>query len=69
MLFEPFSGIAPNRFSDIFNKGGRVDGETREVFEYYQNRRTPRIGRAEGDCTVRELFAIYQNFDTEELPE
>ena len=69
VLFEPFSGIAPNRFFDIFNKGERVDRETREVFEYYQNCRTPRIGRTEGDYTVREVFAIYQNFGAEELPE
>ena len=69
VLLEPFSGIAPNRFFYIFQKGERVSEDTREVHDYYKNRRAPRVGRGKVDYEVKEIIAVFENFSWEEIPE
>ncbi len=67
VAFQPFVGIAPNRFRDIFEKGERMNKDTLEVYEYYQNQCSPRVGEGEINYVENEKRVIEQYFpDTTE---
>ena len=60
--FNPFSGISPRKFFDIFEKRGRINRETGEIYEYDQNRTYPRVGLGTVDHIRNEMAAIKENF-------
>lgn len=62
---SPFSGIAPKRFFDIFEKRRRIDKDTGEIYEYDQNRAYPRVGLGTVDHIRNEIAAIKENFPIE----
>lgn len=62
--FSPFSGIAPKRFFDIFEKRKRTDRNTGEIYEYDRNRTYPRVGLGTFDHIRNEIAAIKENFPT-----
>ena len=62
--FSAFSGIAPKRFFDIFEKRNRIDKDTGEIYEYDRNRTYPRVGLGTFDHIRNEIAAIKENFAT-----
>lgn len=60
--FAHFSGIAPTRFSDIFEKSRRRNKNTGVIDDWYQGECRPRIGDQEIDYTLSEVHAINDNF-------
>jgi len=63
--FTHFSGIAPTRFAEIFEKSRRRNKKTGLIEDWYQGQCRPRIGDQEIDYTSSELHAINDNFQTE----
>lgn len=63
--FAHFSGIAPSRFSAIFEKSRRRSRSTGEIEDWYQGECRPRIGEQEVDYISSEVHAILDNFPAE----
>jgi hypothetical protein len=60
--FQHFTGIAPSKFRDIFEKRMRMDKEAGRVHEYYEDRRAPRIGEGEINHIENEAFVVEEVF-------
>ena len=63
--FGPFSGISPRKFFDIFEKRGRINRDTGEIYEYDQNMTYPRVGLGTVDHIRNEMAAIKEIFSSE----
>ena len=63
--FQHFTGIAPSRFSDIFQKRERINKETQTIYEYYEGKCEPRIGGGEIDHIENEAYVLKENFSGE----
>ena len=66
VVFQHFTGIAPGRFLDIFQKRGRLEKGRRVVQEYYEGRCEPRIGGGEINHIENEALVLNENFAADE---
>ncbi len=59
--FTAFTGIAPRKFLSIFEKRGRINKDTGEVYEYDGNKMYPRVGLGTVEHIRNEIAAINEN--------